>query len=98
MSFISSESDRTNDSSSYDESEDSIQLFENDEQKLISKDDIDQPDSVLPVEVTFARHHLGEDLGDALWNTKLRVTKYANCNINAKYAEQASLVLWDRLC
>ena len=118
MSFISSESDRTNDSSSYDDSEDSIQPFENDQHKLIPpplnyqqnlsqtsrrEDDneiksfkidghksdsslgVDETDSILPVEVTFARHHQGEDLGDSLWNEKLRITKYVFFNIQKRF-------------
>ena len=117
MSFISSESDRTNDSSSYDDSEDSIQPFEDDQHILIpsSQNDkqnliqtsqreeekvpqsfkidghkldpsfgVDETDSILPVEVTFARHHHGEDLGDSLWNARLRITKYVFFNIQTR--------------
>ena len=81
MSFISSESDRTNDESSFDESEDLVESFDNDEQKLISPYDNDEADSIFPVEVGFARHHHGEDLGDALFNAKLRHNKCVNFSI-----------------
>jgi|FrelakmetLWP11LW_1041352.scaffolds.fasta_scaffold62029_1 hypothetical protein len=62
MSYISSESESTNGSSNSDSS-----------RRIEGPDD---PDSIFPIELSnFSKIEKGEDISDALWRSKLQVTK-----------------------